>query len=491
MSIASEYHNATKYHPETINDGPGVDWNSQPSPYKTFRAKTRIDLSSHLLLARDADSDRPILTDPDILSPFADLSRLSTLLLHTNGVTAQQPLQHGSVFFRAAPSAGALYPTEIYVAVRDVHGIEDGIYNYQVQEHSLVPVLEGNYWPDLLAQTDDAEALKSARCVVIMSIIFGRSSWRYHSRAYRRILLDSGHVLGNLMVMGPELGFEPRPITAFNDGAVDDMMFFDREQESVLVLTALADEKLEPAPLGVSREQFPSVDMDPILRVHQSGAILENPTKKAAPLPPAETPTSEAQLTLALSRRTIPWERELGPTILLRRSTRRFSGNAISLEQLGMILNYGNQGTGDEALSHFLNPAALGTFLSVHQVDGLDAGLYRFDPWSSRLLLLRRGYFARDDHVIGLGQDLVRDAAVVIYHFANIEETCALLGDRGYRYLNLDAGHIGQRINLAALRLGVGVSGIGGYFDDQANDLFHRPLSEGVVYMTCLGTLPD
>jgi nitroreductase len=60
-------------------------------------------------------------------------------------------------------------------------------------------------------------------------------------------------------------------------------------------------------------------------------------------------------------------------------------------------------------------------------------------------------------------------------------------GDRVYRYLHLDSGHLGQRLNLAAIRLGLGVSGIGGFFDDQVNEVLGIPLDEAVLYITTLG----
>ncbi|MFN3428693.1 MAG: nitroreductase family protein, partial [Candidatus Sericytochromatia bacterium] len=63
----------------------------------------------------------------------------------------------------------------------------------------------------------------------------------------------------------------------------------------------------------------------------------------------------------------------------------------------------------------------------------------------------------------------------------------AAYGDRAYRYLHLDAGHLGQRLNLAAIRMGLGVSGIGGFFDDQVNELLGIPEREAVLYITTLG----
>ncbi|NJO94245.1 MAG: SagB/ThcOx family dehydrogenase, partial [Hydrococcus sp. RM1_1_31] len=53
-----------------------------------------------------------------------------------------------------------------------------------------------------------------------------------------------------------------------------------------------------------------------------------------------------------------------------------------------------------------------------------------------------------------------------------------------YRYLHMDAGHLGQRLNLAAIYLNLGASGIGGFFDDQVNEVLGIPEDEAVIYIT-------
>jgi SagB-type dehydrogenase family enzyme len=86
-----------------------------------------------------------------------------------------------------------------------------------------------------------------------------------------------------------------------------------------------------------------------------------------------------------------------------------------------------------------------------------------------------------------LGQELGRDAGAVIFHTADLKTAIGQYGDRVYRYLHLDAGHLGQKLNLAAIRLNIGVSGIGGFFDDQVNDVLGIPSDEAVLYITTLG----
>ena len=95
--------------------------------------------------------------------------------------------------------------------------------------------------------------------------------------------------------------------------------------------------------------------------------------------------------------------------------------------------------------------------------------------------------FRRELHHLCLDQELGRDAAAVVVHTADLKGAVEAYGDRVYRYLHLDAGHLGQRLNLAATRLGLGASGIGGFYDDQVNDVLGIPADEAVLYITTLG----
>ena len=86
---------------------------------------------------------------------------------------------------RAAPSAGALYPAEIYVATRGIEGISDGVHDYQVRDHSLVTLWDGDFWSEFQRYSYGHEAIERSQLLVIFSAVFFRSSWRYEERAYR------------------------------------------------------------------------------------------------------------------------------------------------------------------------------------------------------------------------------------------------------------------------------------------------------------------
>lgn len=78
--------------------------------------------------------------------------------------------------------------------------------------------------------------------------------------------------------------------------------------------------------------------------------------------------------------------------------------------------------------------------------------------------------------------------AVVIFHTVNLLAVIAKWGDRVYYYLPRNTGHLGQRLNLAAIYLNLGGSGTGVFFDDRVNKIWGIPPEEVVLYITTLGS---
>lgn len=183
---------------------------------------------------------------------------------------------------------------------------------------------------------------------------------------------------------------------------------------------------------------------------------------------------------------------ELENTILRRRSTRAYTGDVLTLQELNQLLDFTYQPhhyvpQGLDGTPDYFDLNLVETFIVVSSVTGLEEGCYYYAPKAQELRQIRFKNFRPELHFLCLGQDLGRDAAVVLFHTADLKEAVANYGDRVYRYLHMDAGHLGQRLNLAAIRLGLGVSGIGGFFDDQVNEVLGIPTDEAVLYITTLG----
>ncbi|NJL84546.1 MAG: SagB/ThcOx family dehydrogenase [Chloroflexaceae bacterium] len=493
-SIATHYHERTKYAPQTIaGKNRNLDWASQPQPYKEYKIGTHFDLKPYL----PAQGNDPAVRE---------WRRLSQFLLCSYGVTAKLPTLYGPpLYLRAAPSAGGLYPGEIYLLSRGTQQLPPGLYNYQVRTHSLLQFWSSDVWPQLQGACFFHPALAVAELALVATAVFFRSAWRYEDRAYRRVCLDTGHLLGNLELAGAIAGYRPCAIGGFADAAVNELLYLDLEQEGAMAVIPL----LEPGQQD-NKEAWTTAlpsqmltDIEPVddgeLLGYFHWATRIEASEEAPTL--AATPCREDKYNfpfcLKVSTKTTPID--CGPhlsvlekTLLRRRSTRAYSGEDLTLDELNWLLHFTYQfrdyapqqldGSPD-----FFALDWLETFVAVSGVAGLEAGCYYYAPKAQELRQIRFKNFRRELHYLCLGQELGRDAAAVVFHTADLPKAVAQFGDRVYRYLHLDAGHLGQRLNLAAIHLGLGASGIGGFFDDQVNEVLGIPADEAVIYITTLG----
>ncbi|WP_008310298.1 SagB/ThcOx family dehydrogenase [Leptolyngbya sp. PCC 6406] len=504
LSFAQHFHDRTKYAPETLSRSQGAMQGAQPEPFKTYKLGTGYDLKPYLDLSLTvAQEDQ------------RGWIRLSHLLINTYGLTARVMTMTGEPFYlRAAPSAGGLYPAEIYVISRGTTLLPAGLYNYQARTHSLWRYWEDHVWQELQTACFWHPALEHTQLAVVVTAVFYRSAWRYQDRAYRRICLDTGHLLGNLELAGNLSDYRPHLIGGFADGAVNQLLYLNEAEEGTIAIAALADllqveQNLSPvttAQPAPTQTDFPAmVDGELLAYLHQSTCLEASAdlrwTTRSPVGPRLETSphTDKYNFPFCLKVSTVTdpilWDdqlRGLETTLLGRRSTREFSGGTLTLDELSTVLDFTYQpqhyvDQGCDSDPDYFDLGLIQTFVAVSGVEGLDAGCYYYAPHSQELRQIRFKNFRRELHYLCLGQDLGRDAAAVIFHTADLKQAVATYGDRVYRYLHLDAGHLGQRLNLAAIRLGLGVSGIGGFFDDQVNEVLGIPADEAALYITALG----
>jgi SagB-type dehydrogenase family enzyme len=242
--IGAQFQRETGY-TRTNLEGYRLDPSMRPAAFKDYPNAPRIPLAAvdlaggaglwDLLHAR-----RSVRAyDGESLSA-ADLSQL---LWATDGATRQA----GSALLRTAPSAGALYPIETYVAVHAVDGIPSGLYHYQMREHALAQLAAGDQRLAVSAAALDQGMAAEADVVLIWSAVFGRTTWKYRQRGYRYVYLDAGHIAQNAALAAVALGLGSCQIAALYDDEANALLGLDGETESVIYMTAVGRERSRSA----------------------------------------------------------------------------------------------------------------------------------------------------------------------------------------------------------------------------------------------------
>jgi SagB-type dehydrogenase family enzyme len=251
-----EFQKHTAYHRDSMEEHE-LDWRSKPPIYKFYSYAPVITLPD----------PAPALDEypgPDMYTCVShrrsvrsfgatplSLLELSRLLWASGGITTSYITPHGQDFYRAAPTAGALYPIETYVVANKVEGLEPGLYHYRVAgvdilerpitegSHSLEQLKTGDLRGDVSAAALDQLMCAKAGAVFLWTAVFARSAWKYRERAYRYVYLDAGHMAAQLSLAAVAQGLGSCPIAAFYDGEVNEILGVDGESEGIVYMTAV------------------------------------------------------------------------------------------------------------------------------------------------------------------------------------------------------------------------------------------------------------
>jgi len=139
------------------------------------------------------------------------LPEISQLLWAAQGVTERKE------GLRAAPSAGALYPLEVYLVAGDVDGIEQGVYKYKPHGHELVKVVEGDKRMDIYRASLYQEPVKDAPALIVISAIYQRTTIKYGERGIRYVHMEVGHAAENVYLQAVALNLGTVVVGAFHD----------------------------------------------------------------------------------------------------------------------------------------------------------------------------------------------------------------------------------------------------------------------------------
>ncbi|MCM1986163.1 SagB/ThcOx family dehydrogenase [Methanococcoides seepicolus] len=158
------------------------------------------------------------------------LSNVSQILWAAQGMTMDK-------FFRTAPSAGALYPLEVYLIAGNVRGLDVGVYRYAPARHSLIRICDGDRRDELCKASLSQPHIRDAAAVVVIAADYSRTTVKYGTRGIRYVHIEGGCAAENICLQGMSLGIGTCVTGAFDDAKVASILNLPANEDPLLILS--------------------------------------------------------------------------------------------------------------------------------------------------------------------------------------------------------------------------------------------------------------
>lgn len=442
-------HRATSYSPErewdephddplALSDYESNDVDTLPLFYKRYDASLpRIELPRELP-STDASTIEVLAGTAEVDARELDLAQLARILFLASGVVRTTERPYGVWLFRAAGSAGARFPLELYVAVPEGTQLPAGVHWYDPREHALVQI---------------GPPPRAGAATVVATGVPWRTGWRYRERGFRHTYWDAGTMLSQLLAAASSAGLAPSLYTRFPDARVTELVGADGVHEWPVAVVSLGGEPaLDAAGAATAGEVDAAPREFPLVTAAQRAGDAEALGAPWEPGAPVQVPATDAPPVEAVVLRRSS-QRRMDPT---RGLSNEFARTALGVALRGIDVPH---------------------YVVVHDVAGIARGVYR---WPDLDTPVQAGELRNELERIALGQGLAHDAAFVVIGTADVSS----LDDRAYREAQLAAGLVEGRLHLAAYALGAGASGMT-FLDSEIAGLLGQPLD--ALLFTCVG----
>lgn len=432
-----------------------------------------------VLQSSEMGLDRPIMID-----------ELGATLLMTAGIResrlADETVQ------RWAPTAGNLGSVELFLAVRDVDGLQPGFYFYQPHTHSLAffqrraGAIDVKHFIDRIVRAEPSVIPQDLPDVLVLFTgAFARLASKYGPFAYRLLSLDAGVAVSQMELFAKGLNIHVQVVRRWPDDLIEEQLNLEKIDEQSTAVVALyrraaasslqsidmASPELRSGlpPSAKNVREFFEMSLDEIVEVLYSESRLKEseldltafatpsvflPDKRddslSVPLPP---PATGGRFVIDVLRQRI--------------SVRSFTDDAVSVEQLGTMLHLADLCD----LDHWPEECRSGnrlTFLALaRHVQGINKGVYSYDLQNHRIDFLCA--MPGDQEAVQLYvQSEFAYAPLAVWITGNLALACARHGSFGHRQLLLRAGAAAQRLSLVGAAMGLAGTIVAGLIPNAA-----------------------
>jgi SagB-type dehydrogenase family enzyme len=504
IDSCKSYHDATSY--DRCRMAPHrLNWSDVPMQAKSYSGLTAMPLAGPQAFPKASlwdivqHSSRLDKTVP------VTIQSLSGVLLLGYGVTAAQRAGGQIHRLRSAPSAGALFPAEVYLAGSGLLDHPTGLDYFNPESFALIRLRdEEAYLPALTAMPYGAG--RSRQAAFLLSGIFFRSAWKYRQRAFRYVMLDVGHLVENF-VLSLGLFQIPREVYYdFNDGLFSRLMGLDTQREACFACVNWGEGRVQKDARPADRV----AGIQSLSEKHRAAsrtAAAEITYSEIADIyrissQPSTSPvmcTTENRVTqnkpsnwypVLKTDETNETEMPFAGAVLRRRSKRNFARTPLPLAKFMRLLELlcvetTVADTGGAAAA----ASCLTTGFLAGEVEGIDPGFYVLSNTKRAYGLVEPGNFLNKMAHGCLDQLWLKFASLHFLFMANLREIDEKIGARGYRYALMNAGRLGQRLYLGATALKIGCCGIGALYDEEARTMLSLNTESALLYLVAVGPL--
>ena len=497
IKSCQQYHHHTSYQRDRMASH-YLDWQNQPNVFKDYPGVTPLSLPSDLSLPEEKLST--LLRSEQVGEvEEMDVEALSLILRLAHTLTAKARSAGGDYYFRSVASAGALYPTELYVGTHSLRGLEDGLYHFAIHRHCLYPIRTQDITPHMVRFTQTPDN-RIPLLTFFLSAIFFRSAWKYRDRSYRYHLMDTGHLLENLVLALKALSLPYQLCYEFDDGSVNQLLGLDETKEVCLAVVHILGNETPPDTSMGEISEFPEemrnasqvaakeIDYPAVREFHQAGA--------------SPVPDAGQKLEMRRELGVVPemWKEAPVPSewpeimnyseaLFQRRSRRNFVQQPLNKDQVGALINSlcAEDSASSTESARYSRSLSIG--LIAGDVEGMEPGFYLLDTAKASLGLVTSGEFIESMAHICLDQQWLANAATHFLFLTNLDLMDRTWGARGYRYAMLAAGRMGQRLYMAATAMGMGCCGIGALYDGEAAERLGLNDASKLLYLVAVGPI--
>lgn len=357
-------------------------------------------------------------------------------------VTYTKTYGNDEVNLRVNPSAGGLYPCEIYIQIRGVKSLLNGIYHYEPLNNNITLIHE--------LSSDGLESylnIEQKKFIFLLSNAYFRSAWKYEKRAIRYLLLDTGHQLASiyssLVLEGLDYFFN----FDFEKELLNTTFNFDNYEHFVCAISS-TDYKLKET--KKLRDKIPFVNP---CDYYIKEPFIEKFYEKFY--------ENSFDTFISSFLKELP-KKNLQEAINNRRSVRAFKNESILETDFQSIL---------KDIFSFSNKYGLEIYFINHKIDNLEPGIYK------EFKLQESGDFSEISSMLAFNQKIGGSSCATIFFTSTL--------DSNYSYNTILAGFIAHIISLRATNLNINSTGIGAYFDDETKRILKT--TNNILYLMAVG----